>query len=54
MPRPAAPCGTHAAYLHHIRRHETPDDDCLDAHAEYMRQWRQRRAAGQPERTTTP
>lgn len=51
MPVQLQPCGTQAAYNRHVRYHETPCDDCLDAHAEYMHRWRR---GEQPEHQPPP
>lgn len=34
-PAEPQPCGTHAAYVRHIRNEEEPCDACKRAHADY-------------------
>ena len=38
-----ATCGTHAAYVRHLRHKETPCEQCRLAHNQYMRTMRQHR-----------
>ena len=38
--RDLKPCGTEAAYKRHLFYREIPCDDCLTAHREYLRTWR--------------
>lgn len=47
-----ARCGTRAGYMRHIKRGETPDRACKDAHNEYNRKLneKRRRDKGIPER----
>lgn len=40
--RPVKPCGTEAAFARHRRKGETPCDPCVDAHARYEKQRRNR------------
>lgn len=40
MSRPLAPCGTYGAYQRHLRRGETPCEECKGACAEYFREYR--------------
>lgn len=44
MPRKPAPCGTHAAYMRHVKKKEPIDAACRDAHAEYTRERRRQYA----------
>jgi hypothetical protein len=34
------PCGTYAAYMRHIRRHDTPCRECTDANNRYKAKYR--------------
>lgn len=47
QPTKLLPCGTHAAYLRHLRHGERPCPPCCAAHAENVRQAKTKRAAKQ-------
>ena len=36
------PCGTDAAYIRHLRKHEAPCHDCIAAHNRANAEWRQK------------
>lgn len=44
MPRKPAPCGTHAAYMRHVKKKEPIDAACRAAHTEYTRERRRQYA----------
>ncbi len=43
--RATQPCGTHAAYVRHWKRSETPDEDCVAAERLYQRERKRSKSA---------